>query len=104
MRPIDADQIIYTWVHDPYGKEHDGVTLQSIIESMPTIELPDIIHCKDCKHCIREDYDVHTPYGFYDTVISAFCDLHWKREEGEYRNINLDDYCAWAERRTDGQT
>ena len=80
-----------------------GLRYTDVIDTLT--ELPSAqpeIRCRDCKHCVREDYDVHTPYRFYDTVISAFCDLHWDCKEGEYRDINLDDYCAWAERRADG--
>ena len=39
MRAIDADKIVYSWQIDADGQEHDGVTLQSIIDKMPTIEL-----------------------------------------------------------------
>lgn len=38
MRLIDADKIVYSWQIDADGQEHDGVTLQSIISKMPTIE------------------------------------------------------------------
>ena len=38
MRLIDADKIVYSWQIDADGNEHDGVTLQSIIDKMPTIE------------------------------------------------------------------
>lgn len=38
MRLIDADRIAYSWQIDTDGQEHDGVTLQSIIDKMPTIE------------------------------------------------------------------
>lgn len=38
MRLIDADKIVYSWQIDADGQEHDGVTLQSIIDKMPTIE------------------------------------------------------------------
>lgn len=37
-RYIDADKIIYSWQIDPDGQEHDGVTLQSIIKKMPSID------------------------------------------------------------------
>lgn len=38
MRLIDADKIVYSWQIDADGQEHDGVTLKSIIDKMPTIE------------------------------------------------------------------
>lgn len=61
-----------------------------------------ITHCKDCKHCIREDIEEQTPYGFYNTYFHAFCDKHWDKEQGEYIDVKLDDYCSFAERREDG--
>ena len=59
---------------------------------------PEIIYCKDCKHFIREDVEEYTPYG-YDTHFHAFCDKHWDEEQGEYIDVNLDDFCSYAERR-----
>lgn len=60
----------------------------------------EIIHCQDCKHFIREDIEEHTPYG-YNTHFHAFCDKHWDKEQGEYIDVNLADFCSKAERRTD---
>lgn len=59
----------------------------------------DIIYCKDCKHFVRDDVEEYTPYGFYNTYFQAFCDKHWDREQGEYIDIKLDDFCSFAERR-----
>ena len=67
------------------------------IRQLPPIQ-PEIIYCKDCKHFIREDVEEYTPYG-YDTHFHAFCDKHWDEEQGEYIDVNLDDYCSFAERR-----
>lgn len=71
------------------------------IMKLPSVQ-SEIICCRDCKHCIREDYEEYTPYGLYNTIIIAFCELHYDRELGEYRNVNLDNYCAWAERNDNG--
>lgn len=46
MRYIDADKIIYTWLIDADGKEHDGVTLQSVIDAQPTADVRENIHAK----------------------------------------------------------
>ena len=67
------------------------------LEQLPSTQT-EIIQCKDCKHFIREDIEEYTPYG-YNTHFNAFCDKHWDGEQGEYININLDDYCSFAERR-----
>ena len=37
-RLIDANRIVYSWTIDNDGEEHDGVTLQSIIDKMPTVD------------------------------------------------------------------
>ena len=37
-RYIDAEKIVYAWQIDADGEEHDGVTLQSIINKLPTID------------------------------------------------------------------
>lgn len=38
-RYIDAKQIRYCWMIDADGKEHDGVTLQSVINKIPTADV-----------------------------------------------------------------
>ena len=38
-RYIDAEKIVYTWLIDNDGKEHDGVTLQSVIDKIPTADV-----------------------------------------------------------------
>ena len=38
-RHIDASQIRYTWMIDADGEEHDGVTLQSVIDKVPTADV-----------------------------------------------------------------
>lgn len=48
MRLIDANKIVYSWQIDADGQEHDGVTLQSIIDKMPTINpQPHWIPCSE---------------------------------------------------------
>ena len=73
-------------------------SLVNITNALPNIQ-PEIIRCKDCKHFIREDIEEYAPYGFYNTYFHAFCDKHWDKEQGEYIDVNLDDYCSFAERR-----
>ena len=80
MRLIDADKIIYTWIVDDYGNRHDGVTLESIINKMPTIE-PEIVRCKDCKHWFDID--------------------DGRQKHRMCADIYGDWFCADAERRTD---
>ena len=46
MRYIDADKIIYTWLTDANGKEHDGVTLQSVIDAQPTADVRENVRGK----------------------------------------------------------
>ena len=73
------------------------VAFRETLEYLPSAQ-PEIIYCKDCKHFVREDVEEYTPYG-YNTHFHAFCDKHWDREQGEYIDVNLDDFCSFAERR-----
>lgn len=41
---IDRKQIRYCWQIDADGEEHDGVTLQSIIKKMPTVDAVEVVH------------------------------------------------------------
>ena len=81
----------------------DGRTVadsfEDIINALPP-EQPEIIRCKDCKHFIRDDVEEYTPYGFYNTYFHAFCDKHWDKEQCEYIDVCIDDFCSRAERRT----
>jgi len=43
-RLIDANRIVYSWTIDNDGEEHDGVTLQSIIDKMPTVDAVPVRH------------------------------------------------------------
>ena len=75
--------------------------IENYINSLPSAE-PEIIYCKDCKHFIRDDIEEYMPYGFYNTYFHAFCDKHWDKEQGEYIDVKLDDFCSFAERKEDG--
>lgn len=76
-RYIDADKIIYTWLIDNDGKEHDGVTLQSVIDMMPTADVRKNIHAKkvigggecDGATCWFECSNCH---GSVD-ILDAYC-------------------------------
>lgn len=57
---IDRGQIVYTWWELPNGKLTDGVTLQSLIHAMPTVDAVEVVHghwiddctnivCSECK-------------------------------------------------------
>ena len=48
---IDRKQIRYTWWRKQDGTFSDGVTLQSVIDDMPTADVVPVVRCKDCKHC-----------------------------------------------------
>ena len=91
MRLIDADKIVYSWTIDNDGEEHDGVTLQSIIDKMPTIDAVPVVRCKDCKWW--DDFPIAsaTPY------------IHECSASYPRRGTCADDYCSWGERREDGK-
>lgn len=99
MRLIDAGQIVYSWFVEEDGTMSDGITLQSIINRLPTIvefegdinkvivkgeEYHRIVRCKDCKWS-------------YDDVCGRIC------SHGVCVDCVVSDgfYCADAERRSD---
>lgn len=45
---IDRNQIRYFWVEHEDGT--DGITLQSIIDKMPTVDAVEVVRCSKCKH------------------------------------------------------
>lgn len=89
-RYIDADKIIYSWQIDPDGQEHDGVTLQSIINKMPSIDaVPQWIPCNEMlpdgrlnKSYLVQDKDGRLAVGTY---------TNWGWMFGYYMN----DPVAW---------
>lgn len=70
---IDRGQINYTWWELPNGKFTDGVTLQSVIHSMPTIDAVEVVHghwiegldgscmCSECSQVIRYEIGYYCP-------------------------------------------
>lgn len=76
MRLIDADRIVYSWHIDADGEEHDGITLQSIINKMPTIDAVEVVRCKNCKRV--------------DTPRCPFYRAGWGYTD--------DDFCSCGER------
>ena len=103
---IDAVEESRRLNHHKDGKEacaheYEHRHFLKILLELPSI-MPEIIHCQDCKHFIRDDVEELTPYGFYNTYFHAFCDKHWNKEQGEYIDVNVDDYCSFAERKDNG--
>lgn len=79
MRLIDADAFVAKLDHVPMIQE----AIRKAMDTMPTIEQPEIIRCKDCKF--------------------------WQDNNGGYPNMNCrwiddetpdaDDSCSYAERK-----
>lgn len=80
-RLIDADKIVYSWTVDNDGEEHDGVTLQSIINKMPTVDAEPVVRCKDCCFCV---YD--------ETIDEMWCNG---------KRVSKDWFCADGKREED---
>ena len=45
-RYIDANKIRYSWTYDEDGTEHDGITLESIVDKVPTADVSEVDHGK----------------------------------------------------------
>ena len=62
---------------------------------------PELNRCKDCKYFCAEQVEEHTPYGFTNMHWACWCDKHTDYENQKYLEVNTDDFCSWAERKTD---
>ena len=77
MRLIDAGQIVYSWFVEEDGTMSDGITLQSIINRLPTIDAVPVIRCKDCKHRQEDTIFKKLYCDGREVVADGFC---WKGE------------------------
>lgn len=59
----------------------------------------ELIRCKDCKYCWHEVAEDLTPYGFYNERHIYMCEKHFDDDMGELREVMIDDFCSWAERK-----
>ena len=59
----------------------------------------ELIRCMDCKYFCAEQVEEHTPYGFTNMYWTYWCDKHTDYENQEYLEVNIDDFCSWAERK-----
>lgn len=83
MRYIDADKIIYTWLTDANGKEHDGVTLQSVIDAQPTADVRKNVRGKWIKRIDHLDYGLIEFEGFECSLCGVKI---WK---DDYENVEF---------------
>lgn len=82
---IDRKQICYTWWLNQDGTFSDGVTLQSVIDDMPTADVVPVVRCKDCKHYKKINYD---------DVKPNTCEITTRRQQPY-------DFCSYGERKND---
>ncbi len=80
-RYIDANKIRYSWTYDEDGTEHDGITLESIVDKVPTADVVEMKHaewiynpetvylksgytCSACKHPMWHSHDVPQAFKY----------------------------------------
>lgn len=101
MRPIDADDL-KDWSEIVPLTDDGGIDINDFdekLESMPTVDAEPVIRCKDCKYLWHEVAEDLTPYGFYNERHIFLCQKHFDKEMGELREVMIDDFCSWAERK-----
>lgn len=59
----------------------------------------ELVRCKDCKYLWHEVAEGFTPYGFYNKRHIFLCQKHFDKYMGELREVMIDDFCSWAERK-----
>ena len=87
---IDRGQIQYTWWELPGGKYTDGVTLQSLIHLMPTVDAVEVVRCKDCIHFKETSgKDSGKPCGYGRCMKPFFIQMI----------VDAEDFCSYGERK-----
>lgn len=85
-RLVDADKVykvLTEYYHHKTDIQHEA--LREAIDRMPTVNAVEVVRCKDCKYYEETDNRIGT------------CLLTISGAE-------VDGFCAWGERREDGQT
>lgn len=108
MRLVDADALLAE-----YDRQHEGEPgkARKLIEDAPTIDRPTrsqfkrmavqlgyevVIHCGDCKHSSPPSMQVQ----LYGKPGVRTC--HNKKAPCNRRNVFLDDFCSYGERKNNG--
>jgi len=86
MDDLISRQRLLEYIHgEPVGRLLcDKYNLDGLIEQLPPAQ-PEIVQCKDCK------------YAEYIDDVQAL----WCTECGQGRTVAPNDFCSYAERRTD---
>ena len=95
MRDLISRQaaIDATWFEPSYTDPLNVLTeVRDRLKALPSAE-PEIIRCKDCKHWTNNIGD--------SKLRDNYCN---DEAHGFYYQCSEDDYCSFAERRTDEQT
>ena len=86
MRLIDADEIPYLYPMDEEGNEGDGMTLQSTIDEVPTIEaipIPkgvtngEMLKAMFCDARIWQSDSYHMAVEFKDALCIKLFEIKW---------------------------
>ena len=89
MRLIDAAALSKDgWVLERHGVSNTHLQSKSLAD-VPTVDAVPVVRCKECKH-------------WDDSHGIGWCDCHSKiLPTGDWTMFNADDYCSYAERRTE---
>ncbi len=67
------------------------------IDNAPTVDAVPVVRCKDCKYFGHFDFGRGEEY-WCKHFVSSFDDVR------RCHRVTEEDFCAWGERRKDGQT
>ena len=71
---------------------------EALRKAIDALKQPEIIHCKDCKH-----WEPHSQHGWDDEygLYFNYCAFHMPEDDYYAGHWEAEDYCSYAERRTD---
>ena len=75
------------------GRYHHKDDIIAAIAGQPTVDVVEVVRCKDCKHWSVDQY-------------GCVCNLHSEKENADYPAFEVQmlptDFCSYGERRSDG--
>ena len=89
-RLIDGNALLESHWWDTIRDEFDKARAKLIVQTCPTVDAVEVVHCCDCRNCTAFQQ-------FADSEVILFCEK-WKG----HPKVDPTDFCSYGERRNDG--
>jgi hypothetical protein len=73
----------------------------SVLDKQPTVDVVEVVRCKDCKFWDKEHIERHT-YSSEDSTLADFAECERWSDWAKCRMLRFNDYCSCGERSENG--